>query len=215
MEQMQTPKDESLADPLPPEPFALLARWMLDARQSSLINPDAMAVSTIGDDGAPRSRTVLCRGIDATQGTLTFFTNRNSTKGRHLAIRPRASALFYWDPLARQACASGRVDAASEAESDAYWESRPRLSQLAAWGSAQSEPIPSRAALLAQVEEVAKRFGGLNGVEPVPRPPHWGGYCITVLEIELWVGAAGRIHDRVRWRRPAAGSDWTHQRLQP
>jgi pyridoxamine 5'-phosphate oxidase len=186
-----------------------------DARQQNLVNPDAMVVSTIGDDGAPRSRTVLCRGLDATAGTLTFFTNRNSSKGRQLASHPHASALFYWDPLARQVCATGPVEFASDAESDAYWASRPRLSQLAAWGSAQSDSIPSRAALLAQVEAVAQRFGGFEGDEPVPRPPHWGGYRIVVLEVELWVGAAGRIHDRVRWQRMARGSDWTYGRLQP
>jgi pyridoxamine 5'-phosphate oxidase len=215
MDYIQPPEDSSLADPVPAEPFGLVARWLHDARQQNLVNPDAMVVSTIGDDGAPRSRTVLCRGLDATAGTLTFFTNRNSSKGRQLASHPHASALFYWDPLARQVCATGPVEFASDAESDAYWASRPRLSQLAAWGSAQSDSIPSRAALLAQVEAVAQRFGGFEGDEPVPRPPHWGGYRIVVLEVELWVGAAGRIHDRVRWQRMARGSDWTYGRLQP
>jgi pyridoxamine 5'-phosphate oxidase len=215
MDEIQTPRDQSLADPLPDEPFGLLTQWLHDARQLSLINPDAMAVSTVGDDGAPRSRTVLCRGIDAKHGTLTFFTNRNSTKGRHLMARPRASALFYWDALSRQVSAAGIVEHASDAESDAYWASRPRLSQLAAWGSAQSEAIPSRAALLAQVASAAERFGGVEGTVPVPRPPHWGGYRIVVIEMELWVGAAGRLHDRVRWRRSDPDRDWTYCRLQP
>jgi pyridoxamine 5'-phosphate oxidase len=215
MDTIESPKDQSLADPLPEEPFGLLAHWMHEARSLDVINPDAMGVTTVADDGTPRSRTVLCRGIDAASGTLTFFTNRNSMKGQHLTSRPRASALFYWDALARQVCASGAVELASEGESDAYWASRPRLSQLAAWGSAQSEPIPSRSALIAQVATVAERFGGYDGTEPVPRPPHWGGYRIVVQDIELWVGAAGRLHDRVRWRRAGPGKPWTYQRLQP
>jgi pyridoxamine 5'-phosphate oxidase len=216
MDEIQTPQDKSLADPLPAEPFELLTRWLHEARQGgTMINPDAMSVSTVDADGAPWARTVLCRGIDPQAGTLTFFTNRNSIKGQHLRRVPRASALFYWDALSRQVCAAGPVELASEAESDAYWASRPRLSQLAAWGSAQSEPVPSRTALLAQVHAVAERFGGIDGDGPVPRPPHWGGYRIVVLEMELWVGALGRIHDRVRWRRSAAGGAWTRQRLQP
>src|SRR5262245_27961828 len=112
------PADASLADPLPTDPFQILSRWFDEARGTSLNNPGAVIVSTVDADGNPRARTVLCRGVERDRGALVFYTNRNSAKGRQIAARPRASAVFYWDPLARQVCASGRVEHTSEAESD-------------------------------------------------------------------------------------------------
>ncbi len=207
--------DHSLADPLPAHPFDLIATWRADAAGLGLHNPDAMVVSTVGDDGAPRSRTVLCRGFEAQPGAVRFYTNRLSEKGRNLSAHPQASALFYFDALARQIILVGDVEHTSEEDSDAYWAGRPRASQIAAWASAQSEPISSRAALVEKLYAMAAKFGGLETGDPVPRPPHWGGYRILARRIELWVGAPGRAHDRVRWQRTGLQAPWQALRLQP
>lgn len=217
------PSDPSLADPLPASPLALLERWLEQARQrSGQKNPTAMTVATVGADGAPRARVVLCRGYDAERGSFVFHTNRRSAKGQELAATPLASAAFYWDGLSRQARIEGPVTLASDAVSDAYFAGRPRSSQIAAWASEQSEPLASREALLAALERTAERFGGLQSGEPVPRPPHWGGYLLVARRIELWVGSEGRAHDRVAWERalpdpaaPPADGDWSRGRLQP
>jgi pyridoxamine 5'-phosphate oxidase len=209
------PDDASLTDPLPDDPLPLLSRWFDEATRSGLHNPSAVTIATIDADGNPRARTVLCRGIDAARGALLFYTNRQSAKGRQLAARPNASAVFYWDPLARQVCAGGRVETTTEAESDAYWVTRPRLSQLAARASRQSEPIESRAALLAQIDAEARRFGGITGTATIPRPSHWGGYRMVLERLELWVGSTGRAHDRVLWTRGREGAPWRRARLQP
>lgn len=210
-----TPHDQSLADPLPVDPFGLLLRWMIEAQSSGLLNPDAMIVGTLDEHGNPRARTVLCRGIDTVRGALMFYTNRDSAKGRQMAGRAKASATFYWDPLGRQVCAAGVVEHTTETESDEYWATRPRLSQLAARASRQSQPVASRAALLAQINTEAERFGGVDGTQPVPRPAHWGGYRIVLERIELWVASQGRAHDRVLWERPHEGAEWRFSRLQP
>jgi len=210
-----TPHDQSLADPLPADPFGLLLRWMIEAQSSGLLNPDAMIVGTLDEHGNPRSRTVLCRGVDTVRGALMFYTNRDSAKGRQIAGHAKASATLYWDPLGRQVCAAGVVEQTTEAESDEYWSTRPRLSQLAARGSRQSQPIASRAALLAQINTEAERFGGVDGTQAVPRPAHWGGYRIVLERIELWVASQGRAHDRVLWERRHEGAEWRLSRLQP
>ena len=210
-----TPKDQSLADPLPADPFSILLRWFVEAQSSGLQNPDAMTVGTLDERGDPRARTVLCRGVDTQRGALTFYTNRDSTKGRQIAGRARASAVLYWDPLGRQVCAAGMVEHTTNAESDEYWATRPRLSQLAARGSRQSQPIVSRAALLAQIDAEAERFGGIDGTQTVPRPAHWGGYRILLDRLELWVASSGRAHDRVLWQREREGAAWRATRLQP
>jgi pyridoxamine 5'-phosphate oxidase len=172
-------------------------------------------VGTLDEHGDPRARTVLCRGVDARHGALVFYTNRDSAKGRQVAGSARASAVLYWDPLGRQVCASGRVEPTTDAESDEYWSTRPRLSQLAARGSRQSQPIASRAALLTQIDAEAERFGGIDGTQSVPRPSHWGGYRIVLERLELWVASSGRAHDRVLWQRDGETSPWRHSRLQP
>lgn len=205
--------DPALADPLPTDPFPVLVRWLADAKGAGYVNPDAICVSTIGADGTPRSRMVLCRGLDGDRGRLTFYTNRRSAKGEDLARLPRASAVFYWDKAARQAIVSGAVEITSDAVSDAYWQTRPRLSQVAARASAQSRSITSRDALLAQIDAEAQRVGGYEGTAPIPRPDHWGGYDIVADRVELWVGSTGRAHDRALWLRGPRG--WSAQRLQP
>jgi pyridoxamine 5'-phosphate oxidase len=217
------PRDASLADPLPESPLPLLARWLAEARDGAgMRNPTAMTVATVNASGEPRARVVLSRGYDAERGELTFYTNRRSAKGRELAARPRASAVFYWDALSRQARIAGPVRQATDAVSDAYFAGRPRPSQIAAWASDQSEPLESREVLLARLAETAERFGGLEAGDPVPRPPHWGGYVLAAERVELWVGSEGRAHDRALWRRAPANSAasarparWSVARLQP
>lgn len=216
------PADPSLCDPLPAEPFGVLARWLDEARSGRVQrNPGAMALATVGTSGKPSLRTVLCRGFDPAAGCLVFHTNRRSQKGRELAARPHAAAHFHWDALQRQVRLEGPVGLSPDAESDAYFASRPRLAQVAAWASAQSEPLASREALLAGLAESEARFGRAEG-PPIPRPPHWGGYRLFPERIELWVGSEGRAHDRACWQRvlqPEAagwsGDSWTLTRLQP
>ena len=169
-----------------------------------------MALATVAGDGRPSLRLVLCRGIDCGSGSVVFYTNRRSRKGEELAANPFAAATFHWDPLARQARLEGVVEPLPESESDAYFATRPRLSQLAAWASEQSRPLASREALMQRLRETEVRFGS---DEVVPRPPHWGGYRLTADCVELWVGSTGRAHDRAQWRR--VGDAWTTSRLQP
>ncbi|MEM7412652.1 MAG: pyridoxamine 5'-phosphate oxidase [Myxococcota bacterium] len=210
------PTDDSLVDPLPVEPLALVARWFAEARErSGQQNPDAMTIATVDDDGSPQARVVLCRGFDAEAGVFTFYTNRQSAKGRELAGQPRATAVFYWDSLSRQLRVSGAIGLAADEVSDAYFAGRPRASQIAAWASQQSAPVASRDALLHALDETAARFGGLEGETPVPRPPHWGGYCLHAERVECWVGSRGRAHDRARWQREPDGTSWSVERLQP
>ncbi len=210
-----TPRDQSLADPVCADPFEILTIWFAEARSSGMLNPDAMTIGTLDERGDPRARTVLCRGIDEKRGALTFYTNRDSAKGRQIARRARASVVVYWDPLGRQICAAGDVEPTTGAESDAYWATRPRLSQLAARGSRQSQPIATRAALLEQIDAEAKRFGGVDASQPVPRPAYWGGYRVVLERVELWVASSGRAHDRVLWQREREGAAWRATRLQP
>jgi pyridoxamine 5'-phosphate oxidase len=205
------PADPSLAGPLPASPFTILARWLDEARrQRATPNPDAIALATADETGRADVRMVLCRGFDPADGSIVWYTNRRSRKGRELAARPWASAAFFWDGTQRQARLEGPVAFATDAESDAYFASRPRNAQISAWASDQSEPIASREALLEKLHDTEARFAGEG---PVPRPPHWGGYRLRAERVELWVGSAGRAHDRVRWERTAAG--WTATRLQP
>lgn len=216
------PRDPSLADPLPAEPFRLLGRWLSEARSEQVQrNPGAMAVATVDAEGRPSLRTVLCRGFDPAAGFLVFYTNRASRKGRDLAARPRAAAQFHWDALQRQVRLEGPVGVSPDPESDDYFAGRPRPSQIAAWASAQSEPLESREALLALLAETTERFGGEDGPS-VPRPPHWGGYRLYPESVELWVGSEGRAHDRALWRRALepegagwVGGAWSVTRLQP
>ncbi|NJN52550.1 MAG: pyridoxal 5'-phosphate synthase [Gammaproteobacteria bacterium] len=156
---------------------------------------------------------VLCRGVDAERGRLTFYTNRRSAKGQDLTRTARATAVFYWDKAARQAIVSGAVEITADAQSDAYWATRPRLSQVAARASEQSAPIASRRDLLARIDAEARRHGGYEGTAAIPRPAHWGGYDIVADRVELWVGSTGRAHDRAVWVR--RGQVWSSERLQP
>jgi pyridoxamine 5'-phosphate oxidase len=176
-----------------------------------------MTLATVDADGRPSARMVICRGLDARAGWFVFYTDGGSPKGRALEVNPRAALVFYWEPLERQVRIDGPVMRVSDAETDAYWDSRPVDARLAAMASEQSRPIASRAALLAKLEETARRFGA-----ETPRPERWIGYRVWAERIELWVGQPARLHDRALWTRvldPAAteftGGPWRATRLQP
>lgn len=214
------PSDPSLADPLPNEPFELVQRWLDEARASSRRNPHAMSVATVDKSGHPSARMVLCRGFNADPGYVVFYTNRQSPKGDDLNEQPYAAAVFHWDDQQRQIRLRGPVEMSPESESDAYFSARHRMAQIAAWASNQSEPVDSRKDLLVALADRENEFGTTGAA--VPRPPHWGGYRIFIEQIELWVGAEGRAHDRAQWCRTLqrqadgyVGAHWTLRRLQP
>jgi pyridoxamine 5'-phosphate oxidase len=219
------PADELLPDPLPADPLPMFATWFSDARQrEAQPNPDAMVLATVGDDGAPSARVVLCKRLVTDMGFVVFFTNYDSRKGRELAAHPRAAAVFHWDALHRQVCIEGPVLRSPAPESDQYFVGRAFESRIGAWASRQSEPLESRAALIQQVREVAQKFGLETATDgEVPRPPHWGGHRLWIDSIELWSEGAGRIHDRARWRRTLTKKDdftytasaWQGTRLNP
>jgi pyridoxamine 5'-phosphate oxidase len=216
---------ETLPDPLPEEPFGLVAGWIAQAKSDAAQpNPNSMVLATADAAGQPSARVVLCKAVDADAGHIVFYTNYDSRKGRELRGNPRAAVVFHWDYRHRQVRAEGRVEALTEAENDAYFGSRPWQSRLGTWASHQSEPVASRAVLGASVAAAARRFGipygGPGTPEPstvpvdVPRPPYWGGFRLVADAVELWVEGEFRIHDRARWTR-AAGAAWTVSRLQP
>ena len=219
------PAMETLPDPLPGNPLAVVADWLRDAeRDAAVPNPNAMVLATADAEGRPSARVVLCKDIDPGAGTLSFYTNYRSRKGRELDANPYAAIVFHWDHRHRQVRAEGRVERLPAADNDRYFRSRPWQSRLGAWASRQSEPVASRAALIAEVASTARRFGipyaGPGAPEPesitadVPRPEHWGGYRLRIEAVELWVEGDFRIHDRARWTRSAA-CDWRATRLQP
>ncbi|MEY3072365.1 MAG: pyridoxamine 5-phosphate oxidase [Actinomycetota bacterium] len=190
-------------------PLRQLERWVADAVAADIDEPNAMTLATVDAEGRPDARVVLLRGIRAED--VVWFTDRSSTKGAQLAATPHAALVLHWQPLERQVRLRGPVVALDDAASDAYFASRPRGSRLSAWASRQSRPVASRAAYEAVVAEVEARF---EGVEDVPRPPDWGGYALTPVEVEFWQGRRSRRHDRLRMRPDVAGG-WTVERLQP
>ena len=189
------------------DPITQLRRWLDEALEAGIPEPNAMVLSTADGDGAPSSRTVLLKGID--ELGLTFFTNRHSRKGHDLAVNPRGSLTFPWIAMRRQVHARGPVTQVSDAESDAYFATRPRGSQLAAWASDQSESVDGPQTLQTRVTQMREHFG--DGA--IPRPPHWGGYRLEPEEVEFWQGRPDRLHDRLRYTRTTTG--WTLGRLWP
>lgn len=191
------------------DPIALFRLWLEEAAAAEINDPEAMALATVGEDGLPDARMLLCKGVDA-RG-LVFYGNVESAKGRELAARPKAAALFHWKSLRRQARFRGPVSPLTEAEADSYFATRPRQSRIGAWASQQSRPLESRAALEAAVEAYAKRFGDSE----IPRPPYWRGWRLAPVEIEFWRDGAFRLHDRVRFTRTTLESRWDRRRLFP
>ncbi len=206
-----------LPDTLPADPMPLVAAWLAEAA-TTVRNSTAMTLATVGADGRPAARMVICRGFDAAPGTLVFYSDRDSDKGAELAARPWAALVFHWDAVERQIRVAGPVTDVADAESDAYWAGRPRDARAAAAASEQSRPLASRAALLARIADVTAHAGGGE----IPRPKRWGGYRVWAERVELWVGQPGRAHDRARWIRPLtrdgdrfAGGAWSGTRLMP
>ena len=190
------------------DPLQTIRDWMEQARAAGVSEPNAMALATCDRDGAPHCRIVLCKQIDA-RG-ISFFTNYGSDKGTQLAVNPRAAATFWWGlPRNRQVRIEGSVMRVPEAESDAYFASRPRQAQLASAASPQSRALMSRGQLEGIVRELAESVG--EGA--VQRPPHWGGYVIAPESIEFWQGRDARLHDRLRFVRSDAA--WHVERLAP
>ena len=228
---------QTLPSPLPEEPLAIAAAWLAEAwTLAAQPNPNAMTLATVGRDGRPSARIVLCKDIVVPGGYVRFVSNYQSRKGTELAHEPRAALVLHWDHLHRQVRIEGTVVRSPEAESEDYFQTRPWQSRVGAWASAQSRPVESRDELIEQLRAAGRRFD-TPPVGPdapidnerrahvkVPRPTYWGGYRLWVDAVELWVEGAYRIHDRVRYERTlqtdgqdefTGGSPWQIMRLQP
>jgi pyridoxamine 5'-phosphate oxidase len=188
------------------DPFDQFRLWLQQALDGQLPEPNAMTLATVGADGRPSTRVVLIKGFDA-RG-IVWYTNYESRKGRELAGNPFAALQFHWVELERVVRIEGRVEKAGEAESDAYFQSRPLDSRIGAWASPQSQVIPSRTVLVTN----AAKFGAQFLLKP-PRPPHWGGYRLVPDRFEFWQGRRSRLHDRLRYRLDAGA--WLRERLAP
>ena len=211
---------DELPERLPEDPLHLVEQWLAEAMERRLTpNPNALSLATTNDRGEPAVRIVLCKELDVHSGYFVFYTNYKSDKGRQLAKRRRAAAVFHWDALGRQARLAGAVTRSPAAESDAYFTTRDRDSRIGAWSSEQSRPLESRAELLEKVAATRSRFGP---EDDIPRPPHWGGFRFWIDMVELWTQGEARIHDRARWTRTIQGHEdhfhggpWKATRLQP
>ncbi len=191
------------------EPFALFGQWLQDAKAREPNDANAMALATVDDDGLPDARMVLLKDFDA--AGFVFYTNTHSAKGRQLAAAPKAALLFHWKSLRRQIRIRGEVSRVSDDEADAYFASRARQSQIGAWASDQSQPLPDRFALEKRVAEYGLKFG-LGRIE---RPPHWTGFRVAPLAIEFWRDKPFRLHDRVRFTRASVTANWSRGKLFP
>jgi len=217
----------SLPTPAPADPLPIVSGWLAEATASRrLKNPNALALATCTQAGAPSVRMVLLKEI-APAGYAVFYSNYQSRKGTELEHNPRAAAMIYWEPLGRQVRFEGPVVKSPAAESDAYFATRPALSQLNAWSSAQSRPLESPAELDRAAARAARELGitpdGSSASRPVPRPAHWGGYRLWFDTLELWAEGTNRFHERLLYRRSLDRADmfsyrvgaWSVQRLQP
>jgi pyridoxamine 5'-phosphate oxidase len=191
-----------------PNPFEQFKTWFDQAVAAQLPEPNAMTIATVTADGKPSARIVLLKDYD--ERGFVFYTNYKSHKGQQLVENPWGAIAFWWAELERQVRIEGRVEKVSPAESDAYFHSRPKGSQLGAWASNQSQVIESREVLEQQLQKLKEEYDN----KEVPRPPHWGGFRVIPSEIEFWQGRPNRLHDRLLYRRGEDGS-WKIQRLSP
>lgn len=208
MSDVASPHHQGLTeDDLGDDPITALIAWLDGARAAGVRFPEAAALATADAEGRPAVRHVLIKAVD--ERGLTFFTNHESRKGRHLAQNPNAALVLYWRELDRQVSVTGAASRMGDAESLAYFRTRPREARLGAWASRQSRPVGSRRELDAAFAEVSERFPG----EDVPLPPQWGGYRLEPETIEFWQGREHRLHDRFRFTRE--GGAWRVERLWP
>jgi pyridoxamine 5'-phosphate oxidase len=191
----------------PNDPIPLFQTWLQQAAASGLEEPTAMTVATVDPDGYPDARLLLLKGVD--ERGFVFFTNMESPKAQALLRDPRTALCFYWMPLDKQVRMRGRAEVVSDEEADAYFATRPRLSQISAWASKQSQPMQGYFKLEAEVAKVTLRFGIGN----IPRPPFWSGFRVVPERIEFWTGKPFRRHHRILYTRAADG--WQMQWLYP
>ena len=199
--------DQSLNDPLYLEAIAAFREKHARTPELGVREPSAVSLATVDANGQPSIRTVLLRGFD--ERGFVFFTNSQSRKGTQMAVNPLVALTFYWDAWAEQVHVEGRVELIPDTESDEYWKTRARLSQIGAWASLQSRPMPAREDFLAAVTEIEKRFEKKD----VPRPRHWFGYRVVPNRIEFWSGREGRLHERHVYE--SEGEAWTKHMLYP
>lgn len=193
------------------DPFDIARRWLAEAVGTEPNDPNAIALATVDERGMPDARMVLLKDIEGqgADGSFVFYTNYDSTKGRQIAATGTAAFVMHWKSLRRQIRVRGHVSRVEGSQADAYYNSRALQSRLGAWASRQSQPLDSRATLMAEVARLGLRYG----TQP-PRPPFWGGFRISPVEIEFWADGAFRLHDRFRWHKEAAGA-WIVGRLSP
>lgn len=200
-----------LPDPLPNDPMPLLLAWFEDARRSERYDDfNAMTLATAAPDGSPSARIVLCKAIEAERIALVFYTSYASRKGEELEANPRAAAVFHWPHAKRQARIEGRVERTTDAESDAYFHTRPLLSRIGASVTPQSQAVGSREMVVSEAVRIGLKAAA--GVK-IRRPPDWGGYRVIVQRVELWAASTGRLHDRAVWRRDQDSWGWSATRL--
>lgn len=191
-------------------PIALFKRWFRDAQKAKIAAPESMTLVTARRNGKPSARMVLLKDLE--KDGFVFFTNYQSRKSKELDENPHVTLLFFWEKLMRQVRVEGRVQKVTRKESESYFATRPRGSQIGAWASQQSRPLSSRKELLKRVQEFERKFKG----RPVPCPPYWGGYRVIPNRVEFWTGYENRLHDRLEFRRTSLRSgSWVSRRLNP
>ncbi|PQJ35280.1 pyridoxamine 5'-phosphate oxidase [Salinibacter sp. 10B] len=203
-------QEELSRDHVADDPIEQFRDWFDEALKAEVHEPNAMTLATAAPDAAPSARIVLLKGVD--ERGFRFYTNYESRKGTELSQNPHVALVFWWAPLERQVRIEGEAIRLPEEESTEYFHSRPRGSQLGAWASPQSRVVESRKALKENLEAVTAKYGD---DETIPRPNHWGGFVVRPTEIEFWQGRPNRLHDRLRYRRPALDAEWTLERLAP